>query len=390
MDKILSIGTPLRVETDRFGPFVFQCGIDIEALKLPLQRVEDAHARFAASPLAQVANLLEREVIASSIFGTNTIEGGTLTEEETAFAMDLDPAKVQEIEQRRVLNIKAAYDAARKAAHTPGWSLSLPFIQEIHRLITDGLPHPENQPGVLRDNPKHKTTVVGDDAHGGRYKPPQYGSDIHRLLTALISWHQSLLDSGVHPLVRAPLMHFYFELIHPFWDGNGRVGRVIEATLLMAAGYRYAPFAMARFYLGKIDHYFTLFNSCRKAAERKADNPNQGFVAFHQEGMLQTINTLHDRVNHIVAILLFEAHVRDLFDKKAINPRQYTILCQLRTGPVPVDELRNTPWYSSLYIKLSDKTRGRDIQQLREQNLIHLDTENKLYPGYMQPAAAKL
>lgn len=83
----------LRVETDRFGPFLFQVGVDAVRLQLPMQRVEDAHRRFVASPLAQVANQLEREVIASSIYGTNTIEGGTLTEDETRSALDLDPAQ---------------------------------------------------------------------------------------------------------------------------------------------------------------------------------------------------------------------------------------------------------------------------------------------------------
>lgn len=83
----------LRVETDRFGPFLFQVGVDAGRLQLPMQRVEDAHRRFVASPLAQVANQLEREVIASSIYGTNTIEGGTLTEDETRSALDLDPAQ---------------------------------------------------------------------------------------------------------------------------------------------------------------------------------------------------------------------------------------------------------------------------------------------------------
>lgn len=83
----------LRVETDRFGPFLFQVGVDAVRLQLPMQRVEDAHRRFVASPLAQVANQLEREVIASSIYGTNTIEGGTLTEDETRSALNLDPAQ---------------------------------------------------------------------------------------------------------------------------------------------------------------------------------------------------------------------------------------------------------------------------------------------------------
>ena len=137
----------LRVETDRFGPFLFQVGVDAGRLQLPMQRVEDAHRRFVASPLAQVANQLEREVIASSIYGTNTIEGGTLTEDETRSAIDLDPAQVQAIEQRRVLNIKAAYERARQAALDPGWKLSIEFMTAVHGLITHDLPHADNRPG---------------------------------------------------------------------------------------------------------------------------------------------------------------------------------------------------------------------------------------------------
>ena len=57
-----------------------------------------------------------------------------------------------------------------------------------------------------------------------------------------------LIQAGVPALVRAPLLHFYFELIHPFWDGNRRVGRVIAAAVLHTAGDCYAPFAMARDY----------------------------------------------------------------------------------------------------------------------------------------------
>ncbi|MDS4026882.1 MAG: hypothetical protein RKO25_07865 [Candidatus Contendobacter sp.] len=109
-----------RVETARFGPFTFQIGVDPNEVVLPLQRVEDAHQRFIASPLSQVANQLEREVVAGSVFGTNTIEGGMLTEEETAVTLALAPEAIQEIEQRRVVNIKAAYDRALQAAGVSG------------------------------------------------------------------------------------------------------------------------------------------------------------------------------------------------------------------------------------------------------------------------------
>lgn len=380
-----------RIETDRFGPFVFQLGLTADDVDLALHRVGDAHERFVASPLAQVANRLEKEVVVSSVFGTNTIEGGTLTEDETAGALALDPGRVQEVEQRRALNIKAAYDLSQTVTATAGWSLSTEFILDLHRLITQQLPDPDNRPGLLRDNPKTRVTYVGDQAHGGRYKPPQYGRDIERLLDALIAWHGELEAAGVPALIRAPLVHLYYEQIHPFWDGNGRVGRVIEATLLQAAGYRYAPFALARHYLSHIDAYFTLFNTCRKAAEKCQDTPNRPFVEFHLEGMRLTINSLHDRVNRLVGMLLYESNIRRALDKRQINVRQYTILAQLldRGRSLPLDELRHAPWYASLYLKRNDKTRQRDLRALRETELAFLDTDNALWPGFIVPANIK-
>ena len=107
-----------RVETERAGRFTFQVGIDAAAVRVALIRVEDAWRRFSASPLAQVANQLQREVLVESVFGTNTIEGAELTEEETSRALDLDPARVQAEQDVRVRNIKAAYDLA--IAPAPG------------------------------------------------------------------------------------------------------------------------------------------------------------------------------------------------------------------------------------------------------------------------------
>jgi Fic family protein len=223
---------------------------------------------------------------------------------------------------------------------------------------------------------------VGDSAHGGRYKPPQYGKDIRRLLEGLVAWLGELSGAGVHPFVRASLAHYYYERIHPFWDGNGRVGRVIEASILQAAGYRHAPFAMAKFYLKRIDDYFTLFNTCRKAADKYQSQPNAPFVVFHLEGMLETVNDLHDRVNRLVGILLFDSRCRRLLDAKEVNARQYTIVSQLMGhGPMPLDEVKRAPWYVSLYLKLNDKTRSRDLKKLRDMELVFLDNDNMLWPG---------
>jgi len=373
----------MRVETDRFGPFVFQVGVDMAALESLLLRVNDAHKRFKSSPLSQVANRLEKEVVVSSIFGTNSIEGGTLSVEETEEALDLMPAQVQDVEQRRAINLKSAYELAQQAAAESGWQLNVGFIQRIHAAVTDQIPDQHNRPGVLRDNPKDVVTRVGNQEHGGVYKPPQYGKDVERLLDALIEWHQQLAAQGVPVLIRAPLVHLYYELIHPFWDGNGRVGRVLEATLLQAEGYKYAPFAQARYYFEHIHAYFTLFNTTRKQTEKKAEAPNTDFVAFFLEGMLASINGLHDRVNALIGLILFENEVKRLSDEKIINPRQYAIVSQIMASgkPVLLADLRKSPWYLGLYVKLTDKTKQRDLIKLRELGVVRLDDKNQLWPG---------
>lgn len=372
-----------RIETERFGPVTFELGVDMAVLESLLLRVDDAHRRFNSSPLSLVANQLEREVVVSSIFGTNSIEGGTLSIEETEAALGLSPAKVQDIEQRRAVNLKQAYELARQVVAEPDWRLTVEFIRQVHAAVTDQLPHQYNRPGLLRDNLKDVVTRVGSLDHGGIYKPPQYRRDVARLLDALVEWHQQLVEQGVSVLIRAPLIHFYYELIHPFWDGNGRVGRVLEATLLQAEGYQYAPFAQARYYLEHIHAYFTLFNSTRKQAEKKVAAPNTDFVVFFLQGMLAGINGLHDRVNALIGLILFENAVKRLLDEKMINARQYAIVSQVMAAgkPVRLTEMRKAPWYMALYIKLTDKTKLRDLNKLRELGLVVQDGTNALWPG---------
>lgn len=377
----------LRVDTARSGPFTFQVGVDAAAVETLLLRISDAHQRFRGSPLAQVADRVEKEVVVSSIFGTNSIEGGTLTEEETLQAVDLSPVAVQDIEQRRARNLSAAYKLSQQAAATPGWRLDVDFILQVHAAVTDQLPHEYNRPGQLRDNPKGLATHVGDQAHGGRYKPAQYGGDVTLLLEQLAGWHQQLTDAQVPALIRAPLVHYYYELIHPFWDGNGRVGRVLEATLLQCEGFRYAPFAQARYYFEHIDQYFALFNHSRKQAQKKAPHPNTDFLLFFLEGMLLSINKLHDRVTRLVNIILFENDLKRRHDEKEINARQYAIVTQLMEAAAPVSRttLRRAPWYQALYSRLTDKTKQRDLSRLKALGLVIQDGRNRLWPGCIEP-----
>ena len=54
-----------------------------------------------------------------------------------------------------------------------------------------------------------------------------------------------------------------------------------------------------------------------------------------------------------------------------------------------MDEVRHVPWYASLYLKLNDKTRSRDLKKLRGLELVVLDTDNRLWPGCIRPKNVK-
>jgi len=388
VDIFSDISLVKRIDTLRSGVFKLQLGLEQEDVALLYQRVEDAQKRFKESPLSHVASSLEKEVVVSSVFGTNTIEGGTLTEEETEQALSLSPEEIQNTEQKRAYNLKQAYDFIKQISVEDEWQPSVEDVCEIHRLVYDGIAsdNPYNQSGTLRTDVDGLVTRVGNAEHGGVYKPPQLGKDIRLLLQLLMDWNRQLTESGVPALIRAPLIHLYFELIHPFWDGNGRVGRVLEAGILYADGFRYAPFAQASFYLKHIHQYFAAFNHCRKAANKKHSSPNHAFVSLFLEGMLETINHLHDRVNRLVHIVLYETHLKRLHDDKDINDRQYAIVNQvLKYGtPVVLAELRKEPWYLALYSKLTDKTKSRDLSNLKKLDLL-VDLDNgKVAPSFIR------
>jgi Fic family protein len=373
-----------RVETDRFGPFTFQVGVDPAAMETPLLRAEDAWRRFCASPLAQVAARLQREVLVQSVYGTNTIEGAELTEEETSEALDLDPAAVQVEQDIRVRNIRSAYDLATRAGDQPAWTLDLPFVQAVHSEICRDLETEDNRAGRFRDNPKTRPTVVGSAEYGGIYRPPQYGRDIQRLMEALADWHATLQSAGLPPMVRAPLVHLYFEWIHPFWDGNGRVGRVLEAALLRHAGLEYAPFAMAKYYQEHIHRYFTLFNQCRKLAEAGDPRPHTPFIELHLEGLRVVCDRLHDRVNAMVGVLLHEASLRQMLEQKTINARQYALIRLVADHgtPVPTRALKADPRFRALYFRLTDRTANRDLAELQQHRLLLQDADGNWVTGF--------
>ena len=383
-----------EVMTHRSGMFVFQPGIDMEKLQPTLDRVLDAHERFTDIPtIPDVVSKLVDIVLVSSIHGTDTIEGGSLSEDETKRILGSDLEKAKEQREQRVVNLKKAYELVDSLSENvlnkseskeiaPIYFLEEKSIKEIHKIITNKLEMPNNVPGEYRDNPKGFLTRIGDLEHGGVYVPPKCLADVTVLMEEFTIWANSEYICSLNPLIRAPLIHYYFESIHPFWDGNGRVGRLLEALVLKCSGFEYAPYMLSKLYQEHVDEYFSVFSNTHNLVKKKDDAPNNAFVLFFLQKMLAVLNRLHSIANELIGMLLFKARIGNLLGSREINQRQYLLIASLLNEGVidytELRELKSYQWFQNIYSNVSKRTERRDLLKLNELGLLELEQNKKV------------
>lgn len=375
--------TTLRVMTYKSGSFTFQLGIDLNKIQAMLDRVNDSQNRFNKMPsLPQIIDQVQDKVLASSIYSTNTIEGGQFTEQETADILKQDPKTIQKSEERRLTNLKEAIEWIKKKSNSKqlmpqsGKAFEISTMFQLHTLVSQNLAEQHNPAGQLRNNQAGQKTIVGNEAHGGTYRPPKCLEDIEYLIQAWVEWlnHPNIINQPA--IIRACLAHYYFELIHPFWDGNGRTGRLIEMLILEQSGYRFSSSAIWAYYQSNIHEYFALFNQCRKSAEKKLEHPNQLFIEFALKGMFKTIEYLHDQSNSLISFLLYQTALNDAKFSRKISDRQFNLIHNLMRAIgennkfLSRADLYRIPQIQALYLGKVERTFYRDIDKLIELNFL--------------------
>jgi Fic family protein len=106
--------------------------------------------------------------------------------------------------------------------------LSVRLIRELHEKLMEGVRGQHATPGLFR-NTQNWIGRPGSTPATAAFIPPPPG-EVEPCLTA---WEKFLHESGLPPLVTMALAHYQFEAIHPFLDGNGRVGRLLITLFLI-------------------------------------------------------------------------------------------------------------------------------------------------------------
>jgi Fic family protein len=163
-------------------------------------------------------------VLSSQIEGTQATLVDLLTyEADGEPTSDVTPnADVEE-----VCNYLDALTYARTVLADPkGLPLSIRLLNEIHQRLMRGVRGAEKLPGEVR---RSQNWIGGTRPGNAAYVPPPPHA-LGEVLGALEKYLHS--DDALPPLVRAGLIHVQFETIHPYLDGNGRMGRLLVTLLL--------------------------------------------------------------------------------------------------------------------------------------------------------------
>jgi len=127
------------------------------------------------------------------------------------------------------------------------------LIREIHAVLLGGIRGREKDPGEFRRS-QNWIGGQGGVLKNARYVPPNV-EDMTEAMSDLEKYINA--DGGLDVLVRAALIHYQFETIHPFLDGNGRVGRLLITLFLLDKGLLSAPALYISYFLKKnrVEYY---------------------------------------------------------------------------------------------------------------------------------------
>ena len=143
------------------------------------------------------------------------------------------------------------------------------------------------------------------------YTPPQHPDDIVRLMSNLDHFINDVSISDVDPLVKMAVIHHQFESIHPFYDGNGRTGRIINILYLVKEGLLDMPILyMSRYINRNKGMYYTLLQNVRK------ENTWENWILFVLEGIEQTSRHTINIIQGIKKLMLSQKNkIRDELPK---------------------------------------------------------------------------
>lgn len=259
---------------------------ELEAANRALGRLDGVTAMLPATPLFLYMYVRKEALLSAQIEGTqSSLSDLILYESDEAPGVPVDDVE-------EVSNYVAAMNLGIERMRG-GERLSNELIRELHGVLLKGGRGSRKQPGEFR---RTQNWIGGSRPGNARFvpPPPDRVSGCMRSLEAFINER----GDGLPLLARAALAHVQFETIHPFLDGNGRLGRLLITLMLVAEGALKEPILYLSLYFKTHRRtYYDLLQGVR------GDGDWEAWLGFFLEGVRETAEQAVNSARKILALV---------------------------------------------------------------------------------------
>lgn len=279
----------------------------------------DGVGRMLPNPHLLTRPFLRREAVLSSrIEGTVTGLQQLLLFEDAGHLEDPSPPATGDV--RDVVNyVRALEYGLRRLRDLP---VCLRLIREVQHVLMEGARGGERHVGVFRTEQNY-IGRAGQTVGEARYVPPT----VTELPAALDALERFIGQPTELPLlVQLALVHYQFEAIHPFVDGNGRVGRLLIPLLLRERGYLAQPLLYLSAYFER--HRRAYVDHLLEVSQTGDWLP---WIAFFLEGVRSQALDATERANQLLAL---QGSYRDLLYQRRASGATQQLLDGLFAAPV--------------------------------------------------------
>ena len=197
------------------------------------------------------------------------------------------------------------------------------LIKETHAVLMQGVRGQEKSPGEFRTS-QNWIGGQGSTLKTARYIPPAPDD-----MTEAMSDLEKYLNSGdtLDPLIQAALIHYQFETVHPFLDGNGRVGRLLITLFLMEKGLLTTPALYISYFLkrNRIEYYDRMM-------EVRAKGNYEQWVKFFLQAIYESALDAVETIDRLVA--LHHKNVKQIEDAGGRSPLPAKLFHYLESNPI--------------------------------------------------------
>ena len=279
----------------------------VEAIAALRERIQGATVELSWVPA------LQKDTRSRTAHASTAIEGNPLTLEQVrALEEGRELATPESRSQREVLNYFAGLRYVEK--HAAKKTVRHEDVFKLHRILADGVMD-QGEAG------RYRAVAV----RVGRHVPPP-SAEVSGLMFELLTWWNEAAGE-LSPVLSSSILHYRFEAIHPFADGNGRTGRALALWELYRRGFdTHHVFSVDEYYWEDRAAYYAALDKVRRAGEDLT-----AWIEYCAEGLRQTLEKVWLRLQ----ALSVTSPV-----KLVLRPRQERLLQLLRDhGGMPPAEL---------------------------------------------------